>query len=80
MADVIKVSILARVRDRRDFAQPAHEDEQVAALVGRVLLVDELQDAHVGRWVQLLRGTLLDRRDRVVLQLDRVEATGYLAK
>ena len=74
------MSLLARVSDRRDLAQPAHEDEEVAALVGRVLLVDELQDAHVGRRVQLLRGALLDRRDRVVLQLDRVEATGDLAK
>ena len=74
------MSLLARVRDRRDLAQPAHEDEEVAALVGRVLLVDELQDADVGRRVQLLRGALLDRGDRVVLQLDRVEATGDLAK
>ena len=43
--------LLARIGHRRDFAQSAHEDEKVAALIGGVLFVDKLQNADVGRRV-----------------------------
>jgi hypothetical protein len=55
--------LLARVHDGRDLLDARHEDEDVAALALRILVVDQLQDSNVRRRVQLLRGALLDGRD-----------------
>ena len=73
------MSDLASVYDGRDFFDAAHEDEQISPLVGRILLINQLQDPDVGSGVQLGRvGALLHIRDGEILERDWEETSWNL--